>query len=465
MVGCISNNGGGTMRIRVGRCVVASVVVALAGLSAGSVRAQDSNYWSQAYGTRSQLLGGVVVGSPIDISSVYYNPGALALAPRVELLLSGAAYKYQRVSVDGGSGPGKNLVSSWLAAAPSLFAGEIPVLKNDRLAYAYLDRQEVNLELSSRFSSGSDIPATASRSALELQLKQHISEDWFGMTWAHKLSPDLGFGVSPYLAVRSQETGLSYFTSSQDAALTGTVLNVSRNFDYEHWRLLAKLGLSGVRDSLTYGLALTTPGLGVHGGGNLRSNTTRVDETGVTGDLAGASYQKDVKTNFHSPVAIGAGASYGWGSTRIHATAEWNNEVPLYEVMHGASYLIRTPSGDSTVTPIIVQKLDAVFNVGVGIEHQLSSTVIGYAGFHTDNSGRAANEPANASITNWDLKHVSAGASWHVHRSDITFGGTAAFSSQKVSPVTNLNPDGSVDNGLQSHVLFFTVLAGWKLVF
>lgn len=452
------------MRARVVPRRIALVAVLLAGCFANGALAQDSNYWSQAYGTRSQLLGGAVVGSPIDISSVYYNPGALALAPRVELLLSGAAYRYQRISVDGGGGPGRDLTSSWLAAAPSLFAGELPILDEDRLAYSYLDRQQMSLELSSRYASGSEIPSAPIRSSFELELSQNVSENWFGITWAHKLSPTLGFGVSPYLAVRSQETGIRMFTSAQDPA-NSAVVNVSRDFSYQHWRLLAKLGLSGVRDSLTYGIALTTPGLAVLGSGTLRSNTTLVDESGAVGPVAGASYQKDLDAEFHSPVGAAAGASFGWGASRFHATVDWNAQVSRYEVIRGESFLIRTPSGDSTVTPIVVQELDAVLNFGVGVERQLSPTLIGYASFHTDHSGREALDPANASVTSWNLKHVSAGTSWRVGRSDVTIGGTAAFSSRRVPPLVALNPTGTVSNDLESHVLLFTVLAGWKLVF
>jgi hypothetical protein len=101
-------------------------------LCATRALAQDSNYWSTAYGTRAQLLGGVVIGSPGDISSVYYNPGALALAPNTEFLLAGNAIQYMRVSVENGSGPKKDLISSTITTVPALLAGEIPVLKRDR---------------------------------------------------------------------------------------------------------------------------------------------------------------------------------------------------------------------------------------------------------------------------------------------------------------------------------------------
>jgi hypothetical protein len=46
-----------------------SVMVLLTLFISATARSQDSNYWSSAYGTRAQLLGGVVTGSPGDISS------------------------------------------------------------------------------------------------------------------------------------------------------------------------------------------------------------------------------------------------------------------------------------------------------------------------------------------------------------------------------------------------------------
>lgn len=446
------------MRHRLGGSVVLAF---LAFILPTSARAQDSNYWSLAYGTRAQLLGGVMIGSPGDISSVYYNPGALALAQNAELLISGSAYRYQRLSVSGGAGQSRDLASSWLGATPSLFAGEIPILDHDRLAYSFLGRHQSNLDMMGRFATP---PGSPNLSALELDFNQNMSENWFGLTWAHKLSPTLGLGASPYVAVRSQNTGISAFSSSQDVSSTAAVFNVSRNFDFLHWRLLAKLGLSGVRDSLTYGLVLTTPGLGLFGGGGLRANTTLVDESGQMGHIAGASYQTEVKADYRSPMGVGAGASYAWGATRVHVAADWNAEVPRYEVMRGDDYTIRMPSGDSTATLIVDQELDAVLNYGVGIEHRLSPTLFGYASFHTDFSGRKPTDPANASVSSWDLSHISAGAAWHVFRSDLTLGVSTAFSSQKVPPsqVTDII---GVDPDLESQVMMVTGLIAWKVTF
>jgi hypothetical protein len=41
----------------------------------GAAAAQDAQYWTYQYGTRANLLGGAVVGSVVDVSATYYNPG------------------------------------------------------------------------------------------------------------------------------------------------------------------------------------------------------------------------------------------------------------------------------------------------------------------------------------------------------------------------------------------------------
>src|SRR5258705_6854311 len=156
----------------------ASLLALLIAFAANSANAQDSNYWSTAYGTRSQLLGGVVIGSPGDISSVFYNPGALALAGPTELLLAGNAYQYQRVSVTNRSGPRRDLISSSVSAVPSLFAGEIPLKKQDRFAYAFITRRSMDMELERYSTEGVELFAPIASpvfAATEAQLKQDFS--------------------------------------------------------------------------------------------------------------------------------------------------------------------------------------------------------------------------------------------------------------------------------------------------
>ena len=81
-------------------------VALLLGLLAGTANAQDSHYWTTQYGTRGQLLGGAVVGSIGDLSSTFYNPGALALSKDPKLVLSTDAFEVQRIQFRGGVGEG-----------------------------------------------------------------------------------------------------------------------------------------------------------------------------------------------------------------------------------------------------------------------------------------------------------------------------------------------------------------------
>jgi hypothetical protein len=442
------------------------VVLALsAGVS--SAFAQDSNYWSSAFGTRSQLLGGVVIGSPGDISAVYYNPGAFALAGAAEVLLAGSAYQYQKVSIENGAGPGRSLSSSTLDAVPSLFAGEIKVLKHDRLAYAFLTRRSMDMEIVRRATSGfeSMVPITSPQFAAgEINIKQSFTEGWYGLTWAHPLSSRIGVGVSPYVVVRSQHTRASLLTEGRNSADQLAVLSASRDFDYLHWGLLARFGLSGVSDSLTWGLTLTTPNLGITGSGSISYNTTLVDQTGNFGNVMGADYEIGLTSHYKTPLGAGGGASYAWAASRIHAAIDWNAAVDRYTVIEGQPFTVRVPSGDSTVHVVITDRLKSVLNWGVGLEHHFSPVLAGYLSYHTDLSGRYEGDAPGASVTRWNLHHVSGGATLHVWRSDLAFGINAAFASQ-TTPVPPSPPGAPSAPELQTHEMLLTGLLGWKVSF
>jgi hypothetical protein len=243
------------------------------------------------------------------------------------------------------------------------------------------------------------------------------------------------------------------------------VLDMSRDFDFIHWRLLARLGASGRRDSLTYGATITTPGLGLFGGGTYRENTTLVDETGTVGGVIGASYQQKLDADYRSPVQAGAGASFGWRASRLHASAEWSAKVPSYAVLEGVPYTIATPSGDSTVTAIVLDERREVINWGLGFEHRFGERFVGFLSYHTDRSARSQAMAPGASVTRWDLHHVTAGTTFSVKRSDFALGVSAAYGNQPFE-VTMQRPDGvSVYPNLTVREVLMTVHAGWKITF
>jgi hypothetical protein len=109
--------------------------------------------------------------------------------------------------------------------------------------------------------------------------------------------------------------------------------------------------------------------------------------------------------------------------------------------------------------------MDAVFNWGVGLEHRFSNTLIGFASYHTDLSGRNQGEAPSASVTAWDLHDVAAGVNWHVWRSDLALGLTTAFGSQATPSVANPPEGAPKPQDLQTHEMLVTVSLGWKITY
>ncbi len=111
--------------------------------------AQDTHYWTHQYGTRSTLLGGAVIGSVIDLSATYYNPGALALIQDPELFLGAKIFDFTTVTVDNSLEEDTKLNSEDLKRAPSFFGGLLPFgfLGEHRLGYSFFTRQQFSVRV------------------------------------------------------------------------------------------------------------------------------------------------------------------------------------------------------------------------------------------------------------------------------------------------------------------------------
>jgi hypothetical protein len=432
-----------------GRRVVALAVLILLA-HARPARAQDTHYWSIQYGPVGQLVGGQLIGGVNDLSATYYNPGALVLRNESSYLLSTESFQWELVSTE--AAPGLQVLdtsSSRFGAAPSLLAGVLPRWLGERthLAWSVLTRQKLDLRLGQRVANPLSSPIT--RSTGESYFDQDASEWWGGLTASRALSDSLGVGLTWYGVYRGQRLRNELtFAGVGDGDQSLNALGVT-DFEYNHYRMLAKLGLAWQGDTWKAGLAITTPSLSAFGGGKAART---VSLAGVDADQDGApdpptlqgGEAEDLDAYYKSSWAVGAGASRAFGPTRVYASAEWFAPVDRFTV-------IELPEGNANAGRL-TQELGSVLNAGVGFERVMSPDVSIYGAFHTDFSASVGSARANVAISDWDIYHFSGGLSFRINDNSFTMGVSWAKGAKQRALDSTIPPESVPQAPLASEV-------------
>ncbi len=421
--------------------IVLFSLLSIACLGLTPLLAQDANYWTHQYGTRSTLLGGAVIGSVLDLSGTYYNPGGVALVEEPAMIEAAKVFQYPSVTLKGLGQGDLSLSTSTLEPAPSLLAGSIPLkgLGDHWLGYSFLTRQYVSTGLVGTFVNVRDVlPALGLEDiSSDLRLNIKLSESWFGLTWAYKVKDTIGIGVSPYFVVRthrsSNQTMAEVLTADNKISL---VLN-SREFSYVNYRLLLKMGAAFDFDRITLGLTLTTPSAKIYGGGSTGLNTTVVgldlNDDEIKDDFMAADYQDKLDANYKTPISLGLGLTYKFENVRLYGSAEWFAGMEKYEVMRGEDFIIQ--STGETTTYSVTHELDSVLNFGIGFEYSFTPKFKTYASFTTDFSAVSTDTDTNFSISSWDIYHMMAGTDFTLGSLSFTLGIGYAYGSRLTRPV------------------------------
>jgi hypothetical protein len=455
------------------RLAAAVLVALLFAFSAPTVSlAQDTHYWANQIGNRARLLGGAVVGNPGDLSAVYYNPGGLALSHRAELVLAGLGVELSSFKGSHPDIPDRELEYSSASLAPGMFAGEIPLgaESEHRFAYSVLTRYAVDLGVGTYTQLPNDatvIPEVAFL-ANRLTLDAQLSEYWVGGTWAYQLQPTIGVGVSTFVVVRNQSVSFGDFSQVLTADNNALVSVSDSEFSYQHWRMILKLGIAGELESWTYGLTVTSAGIGIGGTGDRYLNLTRV---GQMLDLQGdpitdvaATAQRDVTAKFHSPLSVAFGVSRTFGNTVLHASGEFFAPVGEYVVVDSQPFVSQT-SGE-TIPTAVMDEADRVFNVALGVEQIFNEGLKAYVGFHTDFSSATENPTVNLTYSQWDLYHIGGGATFNAMGTDFTVGAVAALGNSVVEREHDQTfPPVGLPNGTEMSIQRITFLLGFNFGF
>jgi hypothetical protein len=422
------------------RTLGGAVLVALAGLgTAGRAAAQDSHYWSNQYGTRAELLGGNVVGSINDLSCTYYNPGAMSLVDNPEFVVTTDAFQTESFRAQGELAGETKLTALETSKAPSMFAVRVGIeaLGSKGIAFSAVTRHDFRVKLEGREIGSAGGAGGAGGVSTEYGTERKLFEQWFGTTFARRIER-FGVGVSLFGVYRSQSGRTQTLT-----AIVGGGNGVSGiavdDFRYWHMRLLAKVGVSWDWEDFTFGVTGTTPGLALFGSGSrLRtlSDTNVDDGSGGTTSLLASDYQGGLDVAYRSRASIALGGSWRVrGGTRLHATWEVFARADEYRVLETSPFTPQT--GGPAVPMTVVDRGKSVWNVGLGIEHEVDEDLSFYGGVWTDHSFYEPAQVLQLASTTWDILHVTGGANFRFRQVRFTVGVGGAWGSDEVTPGTD----------------------------
>jgi hypothetical protein len=449
-------------RLGFARLVLLAGLAALAAAPPGL--AQDTQYWSIQYGPVGQLVGGQLIGGVSDLSATFYNPGALALRNESSYLLSTESVQWEKVSAEPQPGIAVfDTSSSTFGAAPSLLAGVLPRWFGDKnhLAWSFLTRQKLDVRVGQRVT---DPLAGASASASESYLDQRAHEEWAGLTLSRALSESVGIGITWYGVYRGQRTRKELSLDAVAAnGQDGLAVSGVSDFQFSHYRTLAKLGAAWRTKNWHSGMSVTTPSLGAFGSGKA-GYTISITGVDANGDgrpdppVLQTATEEDLDSEYRSSWALGAGVSRRAGGTRLYASAEWYAPVGRFTVLE-------VPA-DAPGASRLTQALRSVLNAGVGFEHVLSEEVSVYGAFHTDFSASEGSARTNVAVSDWDLYHFSGGLSFRFRDNRFTLGASWARGSKARPLDTPIPPEQLPEAGLDREVTIryskVTILIGFQ---
>lgn len=410
----------------------------------GDIVGQDTHYWSQHYGTRSTLLGGSVIGSLLDISSTYYNPGALALMADPEFVISGSIFGFRTLIFKNGAGQDLDLSQFQFKTAPDLLAGLLTYdrASRSRLAFSVLSRQKFHVRLSQRqIDTREAITSSPGEEPFggEVVVRQDLDEDWGGLTWSYRLSDKSSIGLTQYIAVRAQLMRVQVISQALTQEDVATTIEFEE-FDYDHWRTLWKVGAAFDFKPVSFGLSLTTPSLRLFGSGTATINRTVSGQDVNNDNVEDLEFifneQEKVKANYKSSWAVGMGLAYHFEKSAVHVSAEWFDAVSKFDVLETEPFEAQS-SGEAYANQV-THELRSIVNFGIGVEHTYNSRLTGYASFSTDFSAAVPGTDSNLAVSNWDLYHLTGGSTFRIRRFEFTLGMGLIFGNGKNRQPVNL---------------------------
>jgi hypothetical protein len=399
-----------------------ALVATLATALVTGAAAQDTHYWTYQYGARANLLSGAVVGSVVDISAAYYNPGALSLVEGISLITTQKVFELSGLTFDPADGIDASLNDLRLDLAPGYFAGILPFhfLGDDVLAYSLFTRYLFKSNVSA-VEQGDLAQVTDSLTGdffSSVGFERDLNDTWVGLSYSSPFQNIMGLGLTAYVSYRSQKGSTGFMFESLNDSDESFISIRERGFSYWNAAILFKGGIAFDWLGASVGLTVTTPRINLLGDGKVLFNRSLFNAENVFV----ADYQDGLPSTYKTPWSIALGAAYKRESTTLHFTTEHFASVGEFAILSPEPFVGQS-TGD-TITVRLTQKLDDVLNFGFGLEHTFKPHLSGYVSFRTDFSAdiEGDDEATDLGVTNWDIYFITAGAAFRIATADLTAG-------------------------------------------
>ena len=403
------------------------------------------SYRYENFGNRSVLLNGNVTGSVTDLGGVFYNPARLALVENPKFSVEGRFYERTQVYVDDFLGAGVNIENKQFSGLPGLLVIAIP-LRDEKFYFSFMLRNRINI--SSGFDTGllssenteNISPGNLFNAAAEINMD--LREEWFGLSWAKKISDQFSVGFSTFLSFYNYSGGDAFDLVLSDSQQNLLLFSGDLNYSQASTGLFAKVAAAWNLKKLSMGLTIDLPYLEFRDDSSYNQKELLSDKASDQ-DIFSINQFNGLIARRKVPLGLNFGLGIPLGKSTLHFNTDWHSGLGSYT-------RIDIPPLESVTEPsttiIATEKLSPVWNAGIGAEIFMSEKLNVFLSMTTDHSPlepentlfNDGNNFGEANLLTLDYLHYGGGFSLNFKSFSITIGGIRSTASDDFPRAINL---------------------------
>ncbi len=437
----------------------------------------DAHYWTHQFGAKGLLLNGAVISSAHDETSIFYNPGAIAMDEDIGLAFSFLTPTYSILRTNNFLGNETNISDTDLGFSPGFLAARIAPFGDNNVVIGFSSFTRYKSDINFQDRVINEIPNSPFAIFRgELEFNRKISEDWFGISLGFRLNENLGFGISQFSVWHDQRLDIDF---KKEVLTSDTPQNVFLSWrsalDYSidiYGGWISKFGLSYDTESISLGLTVTSPLYGII----RKSADYAIDDQRVSIPdefVTTRSNRNEVSdVDYKSPLSIGLGIDFKVEKYRLYLSSEYFNAVKQYTVFSETDDSFDgIASGDADILIDIKTSNQAVLNIAIGFEYQKNENVTFLGGLRTDfneSNSLLLNDEAEYLGSTPDVYHLSGGGMFNFGKNTFSFGLDLGYGrrsgGRQLVDLSNINAENiftftgnnNVNNHFFSAMLFIT---------